>query len=90
MNLDSIPIELRNERPEHQGSIWHVNAQAFGQPNEADLVDALRDNGDLFASSVVLVEGEVVGHAALSIGSIGRGSLLVLAPVAVLSRYRDS
>jgi predicted N-acetyltransferase YhbS len=84
MNPDSIPIELRAETPEDQRSIWHVNAETFDQRNEADLVNALRDSGDLFASSVALIGSRVVGHAALSIGSIGQRRLLVLAPVAVV------
>ncbi len=84
MNTDSIPIELRDETPEDQRSIWHVNSEAFGRRDEADLVNALRDSGDLFASSVALIDSRVVGHAALSIGSVGRTRLLVLAPVAVV------
>ena len=71
-----------------QDAIWHVNAQAFGRRDEADLVDALRDNGDLVASSVILTEGQIIGHAALSSGSIGTIRLLVLAPVAVLPEHQ--
>lgn len=88
MTLDSIPIELRSEAPEDRRAIWHVNAEAFGRPDEADLVDALRENGDLFASSVVLVDGQVVGHAALSSGMVGMIPVLVLAPVAVLPQHQ--
>lgn len=88
MTLDSIPIQLRNETPEDRSVLWHVNAEAFGRPDEADLVDALRDSGDLFASSVVLVDGQVVGHAALSTGLVGQSPVLVLAPVAVLPRHQ--
>ena len=87
MNANSIPIELRAETPEDQHAIWQVNAQAFNQPDEADLVDALRDSDDLFASSVALIDNRVVGHAAVSIGSIGQLRLLVLAPVAVVPEY---
>ena len=88
MNANSIPIELRAETPEDQNAIWQVNAKAFNQPDQADLVDALRNSDDLFASSVALIDNRVVGHAAISIGSIGQFRLLVLAPVAVVPEYQ--
>lgn len=89
MNIVSIPIELREEERIDRSPIWHVNSMAFGQTDEADLVDTLRNDGDLIASSVALIDGEVVGHAALSIGSIEQTSLLVLAPVAVIPEHQE-
>ena len=40
-------LMIRPEQPEDIPAIHHVNAIAFGQPNEADLVDALRRAGAL-------------------------------------------
>ena len=36
---------IREERPEDVAAVREVNEVAFGQPLEADLVDALRANG---------------------------------------------
>ena len=83
-NTPSIPIDTRPELPDDLGAIRLVNEEAFGQPDEADLVDALRNGGHLHASSVAVLEGDVVGHAALSHVQIGRVGVLSLAPVGVL------
>ncbi len=72
--------------------IRHVNAIAFGQDGEADLVDALRDSGVLVVSLVAEVNGSVVGHVAFSPVSLEcapeahRG--VGLAPVAVLPKHQ--
>ncbi len=71
------------ETPADLNEIRLVVERAFGQLDEAVLVDALRDTGNLFASSVALVSGEIVGHAALSPAQIGGASIFALAPVAV-------
>ena len=43
-----------------------VVAAAFGQDEEADLVEALRDDGEVAISLVAEWEGEVVGHILFS------------------------
>ena len=56
-------------RPERQGdrdAIRHVIIEAFGQPGEADLVDALRRSDHLAISLVAAEDDIIVGHIAFS------------------------
>ena len=55
-------ISVRRETTADHGRIAEVNRLAFGQDDEARLVDALREGGYLRASLVAEVEGRVVGH----------------------------
>jgi putative acetyltransferase len=80
-------------RPEHPGDlaqINRVNALAFGQPDEAELVDRLRADGDALLSLVAVGEdGAVEGHILFSPLDLllDDGAVLAaaaLAPVAVL------
>jgi putative acetyltransferase len=79
---------VRAERPTDIEGIRQVLTAAFAQPDEARLVDDLRQSGDLHASSVAIIENEIVGHAALSKGWIDDAAVLVLAPVAVDPRFQ--
>lgn len=57
---------IRPEQPGDVDAIHRLNEEVFGQPGEAILVDALRENGAL-SYSIVAVENEaIVGHLALS------------------------
>ncbi len=59
-------VHIREERPEDKIAIRKVNEQAFGQPQEANLVDTLRRNcGDLL-SLVAVADEQIVGHALFS------------------------
>ncbi len=81
---------LRCEYPEDRAAIRLVNEEAFGRRDEADLVDALRNQGLVLASFVAKIQEHVVGHilfSRMSIEATGRtGSVpaVALAPVAVL------
>ncbi|MDH3455648.1 MAG: N-acetyltransferase [Gemmatimonadota bacterium] len=55
-------MEIREERPADVAVVRKVNEAAFGRPDEADLVDALRRNCREAISLVAVVEGSVVGH----------------------------
>ena len=70
-----------------------VNELAFEQPNEADLVDALRANARPFISLVAVVDEQVVGHIFFSPVSIesenGVFTAMGLAPMAVLPEYQN-
>ncbi len=83
---------IRPETANDLGAIGAVVAAAFGQPAEADLVDALRKDGDLVLSLVVEVEGEIVGHVGFSrlwIEQDGqRTPGISLAPVSVLPQHQ--
>lgn len=78
-------------RPETAGdlaAIREVHRQAFGRPDEAELVDALRAGHHLRLSLVLEREGEILGHVAFSEVAIETESqslaALSLAPLAVL------
>lgn len=67
---------------------------AFGQSDEADLVDSLRMAGALSISLVAVQHNVVVGHIAFSPVTIesddGTFAALGLAPMAVLPQYQNS
>jgi putative acetyltransferase len=81
-------------RPESLGdaaAIARVHERAFGQPDEARLVEALRESTAYLPelSLVAEVDGEVAGHvmltrAVVEDGEGGRAFVLVLAPIGVL------
>jgi len=79
---------IRPENPADIAAIDGVVAAAFGQRSEADLVQGLRDNGDMILSLVAEDDGTIVGHVAFSrlwIEGDGRRSPAIgLAPVSVL------
>jgi putative acetyltransferase len=75
---------IRCECPDDIPAIHAVIKEAFGRPDEADLVDALRASGALALSLVADVGGRIVGHVGFSPITIGGiHHALALAPVAV-------
>ena len=68
--------------------IREVNRLAFGQDDEARLVDSLRDGGHARISFVAEVGGQVVGHILFSelliVTEEGIVEALALAPMAVI------
>jgi putative acetyltransferase len=83
---------LRRETPEDISAIHHVHTRAFGRPQEANLVDALRQNGGLTISLVAVQDGHIVGHIAFSPVTITSDTAtldaLGLAPMTVLPEYQ--
>jgi putative acetyltransferase len=81
------PLVCRRELPADIPAIRAAETAAFGRPNEAQLVDALRSGGGLALSVVAELDGEIIGHIAYSPVTIeserGRFHALALAPVAV-------
>ena len=53
---------IRHARPADHPAIRAVVAAAFGQPDEADLVERLRAAGDVMFELVEEDDGEIVGH----------------------------
>jgi len=53
-------IEIRDEQPKDMEAIREVNVRAFGQMQEADLVDKLRQNCDDLLSLVAVMQNKVV------------------------------
>src|SRR5262245_10322368 len=83
---------LRPETSADHEAIRHVNRLAFGQDDEARLVDALRDGGYVRVSLVAERAGQVVGHVLFSdlpiLTGDGTVSALALAPMAVLHEFQ--
>jgi putative acetyltransferase len=83
---------VRTERPEDSAAIRLVNEQAFNRPDEADLVDRLRDEGVVLASFVAEAGDEIVGHILFSRILIETAdhsvAAVALAPVAVIPRLQ--
>ncbi len=85
---------IREEIPVDIPAIRNVNEHAFGQPQEAGIVDALRKNCERLLSLVAEVDGVIIGHILFSPvtveddleEAVGMG----LAPMAVLpQRQRE-
>ena len=79
---------IRPERPADLTAIDAVVAAAFDRRAEADLVQRVRDNGDMVLSLVADDESAIVGHVAFSRLWIehdgSRSPGICLAPVSVL------
>ena len=76
-------IEVRPEEIDDQETVYAVQAAAFGQPNEADLVVSLRRAAQPQLSLVADVAGRVVGHVFFSPVSVE--SSVPVPPVAGLA-----
>ena len=85
-------VTIRPEITEDQQSIWNINQAAFEGDVEANLVDALRDEGFVEVSLVAESEREIVGHILFSRVAIvtdsSRIDALSLAPMAVLPSHQ--
>jgi putative acetyltransferase len=83
---------IRNAVPEDNAAIRDVVSAAFGHPDEADLIERLRDDGHEAASIVAEADGRIVGHVCLSwLDAEFNGSpveALALAPLAVHPRHQ--
>src|SRR5262245_50833226 len=83
---------IRHEIAADHEAVRHVNRLAFGQDDEAGIVDALRNGGYVRVSLVAEVEGRVVGHILFSdlpiLRDEGTVGALSLAPMAVLPEFQ--
>ena len=86
-------IVVRTETTDDHKSVWRVNELAFGQRNEADLVDALRANASPYISLVAVADEQVVGHIFFSPVSVESEDIVFtamgLAPMAVLPECQN-
>ena len=84
-------IAIRRETAEDVAAVRVVNELAFGQPAEADIVDALR-RGCADALSLVATDDGVVGHilfTPVSVDGADRSFVgMGLAPMSVLPEYQ--
>ena len=81
-------IEIREEHHEDIAAIREVNRRAFGQEQEANLVEALRSNGAALLSLVAILNGQVVGHIMYSPITVGGVTGAALAPMSVLPEHQ--
>lgn len=96
MNRITDKIEIRQETADDFPEVFTINRSAFGQDNEAKLVEALRNNPKVFVPELSLVaamRNKIVGHILFSriqiidsMGSIHES--LGLAPMAVTPEYQ--
>ena len=90
-----MTITIAPELPADVEAIRSLNTRAFdGRTEEADLVDDLRDSGELVLSLVAHNETGIVGHIAFSrlVVDTANGPVggVALAPVGVHPAYQDS
>ncbi|PSK89387.1 putative N-acetyltransferase YhbS [Murinocardiopsis flavida] len=82
----------RPETPADAVAIRAVNLAAFPTAEEADLVEALRDDPGAWLPGLSFVaetpDGTVAGHALLTRCHVGDAPALALAPCAVLPEYQ--
>jgi putative acetyltransferase len=82
-------IAIREESAGDVAAIRDLNTRAFGQEQEANIVDALRSNDAVRLSLVALVDGRLVGHIMYSPITIGgKVTGAALGPMAVLPEYQ--
>jgi len=86
--MNECGVMIRGEAAEDRLAIHRVNALAFERPDEARLVDALREGARPYISLVAVDVERVVGHILFTPVAVesasGTGTALGLAPMAVL------
>ena len=87
-------LVIRPAEPADRAGIRDVELQAFGQPAEADLVEALVAAGDVVLELVAMSEDEIVGHVLFSRLFVENGTdrfpAVALAPLSVKPKRQDS
>jgi len=83
-------LEIRREEPKDQDSIHRLNAAAFEDDAEADIVDKLRVSCDDFLSFVAVEDGTVVGHILFTPATVDDCDVvgMGLAPMSVLPSHQ--
>ncbi len=63
-------MNIRHEQVTDKAGVRWVNEAAFGRPDEAILVEALRGSGAVVCSLVAEEAGEILGHVLFSVGAL--------------------
>jgi putative acetyltransferase len=87
MTTPAPHVVVRRERPGDEEGIRYVNREAFGQPGEGQIVDALRLRSQRSISLVAVSSGEdVIGHILFTPVTLDRTALplMGLGPMSVL------
>lgn len=80
---------IRHARPADHAAIREINEAAFAGSDEARLIEALREAGDVMFELVAVAEGDVVGHILFSRLWADRTELVAaLAPMAVRPEHQ--
>jgi putative acetyltransferase len=82
-------VDIRKESPQDRNAVYQVISSAFGQPAEAELVQALQAAGDSVLSLVAEEDGQILGHVLLS-RMDAPFPALALAPVSVVPTRQRS
>jgi len=86
-----MTITIRPEEPRDADHVRLVNQSAFGRPDEAALVDALRGSCDAI-SLVATIGDRLVGHILFTsvqiTGTAANAHAVGLAPMAVVPDYQ--
>ena len=92
MSHTERPLYIRSEAPADSASVRSVNELAFGQSEEADLVDSLRKGCHNLVSLVAESANQIVGHILFSPAFIecdgGTMAGMALGPMAVLPEFQ--
>ncbi|MCR5858201.1 N-acetyltransferase [Mesorhizobium sp. J428] len=87
-------LVIRPAEARDRAAIRELVTEAFGQPAEAGLVDALVADNDVVLELVATHEGEIVGHVLFSRlfveDEAGRFAAVALAPIAVQPRRQKT
>jgi putative acetyltransferase len=81
-------MTIRPETSADARAIHFIHEAAFGRPDEADLVDALRGEDAVRCSLVAEVDAIPAGHVLFTRMWIGAVPAVALAPVAVLPAHQ--
>lgn len=85
-------LTIRGEATGDEDAVRRVNELAFGRPEEARLVDALRVNARPYLSLLAVDDGRIVGHIFFSPVTIEAGESVRrafgLGPMAVLPEWQ--
>jgi putative acetyltransferase len=85
-------IEIRVERPEDRPAVRAIHEASFGRPDEAGLVDALRQRRDTYLGLVATDDDAIIGHIAFSPATLhcynALYPLLALGPMAVAPSHQ--
>lgn len=83
----TMMLEIREEEEEDIEAIRKLNQRVFGRPNEAELVDKLREKGAVVLSLVAIEDDVLVGHVLFSSAAFQwdehNGVLVALGPIAI-------
>jgi putative acetyltransferase len=87
-----LDVSIRHECSGDIDAIGRIHEEAFGQPQEACLVEQLRANHGILLSLVAVAAGQIVGHILYSPVSLDAGGTEVqgagLGPMAVLPGFQ--